>query len=339
MSAGAYHLDARRGLSGLDRRPQQMPEPGAHQVVVRVLAASLNRRDLMLMDGTYPVAAAPGVVPLSDGVGEVVAVGAGVTRAGVGDRVTATYFVRWVAGPQLTAHVVDQYGASRDGMLATFAVVEEDSVVHVPVHLTDLEAATLTCAGLVAWVALTTPVPATRGDTVLIVGSGAVAIFALQHANALGARVVCITSSPTKAARLRELGADEVVDRRAVPEWDGVVNELTAGVGAQHVVDAVGLATLGRSVAAGAYNATVTLVGAMSPPPGLVIGNPFGTSYLSIRRIAVGSRSDFEAMNAAIARHRSRPVIDRVFAFDQAREAYDHLRTGDPFGKVVIRVA
>ncbi|WP_406271247.1 NAD(P)-dependent alcohol dehydrogenase [Nocardia sp. NBC_00881] len=335
MTAAAYHLDPSRGVAGLTVAPQPTPEPGSHQVVVRVLAASLNRRDLMLLDGAYPLSATPGIVPLSDGVGEVVAVGDKVTRASVGDRVTATYFVRWIDGPQRQSHVLEQYGATYHGMLATYAVLEEDSVVHVPRHLTDAEAATLTCAGVVAWAALTAPLPVLPGEAVLIVGSGGVALFGVQHAKMLGAEVISITSTADKAARLRDLGADEVIVRSRTPDWERAVLDRTGGDGVEHVLDAVGLPTLARSVRSGAYNARITMVGAM-PAEDAPTGNPFGASYLSIRRIAVGSRVDFEAMNRSITEHKTRPVLDSVFSFDQAEAAYHYFRTGDPFGKVVV---
>jgi len=331
----AYHLETRRGVDGLRRRPQPLPEPGPNQVVVRVRAASLNRRDLMLMDGTYPLAATPGVIPLSDGVGEVVAVGRAVTRVALGDRVSSTYFLHWIGGPQRLAHVREQFGANHDGWLAGHVVLGEESTVRVPDHLSDPEAASLTCAGVVAWAALTRPVPVAPGETVLTVGTGAVALFAVQFAKLHGARVISVTSSPEKAERLRELGADEAVDRTGTPDWEEAVLKLTGGDGADHIVDAVGMLTLPKSVASGAYNARITLVGAFpAPPPS---ENLFAGRYLSIRRIAVGSRVDFEAMNRALAVHRTRPVIDRVFGFDEAAEAYRYLRDGNPFGKVVVR--
>lgn len=335
----AFHLDPARGADGLTVGAQAVPEPGPGQLVVRVRAASLNRRDLMLMDGTYPLPATPGIIPLSDGVGEVIALGDNVTRAALGDRVTASYFVRWIDGPQRLAHVVEQYGANHDGMLATYAVLEQDSVVHVPAHLTDAEAATLTCAGVVAWAALTTPEPVRPGATVLIVGTGSVALFALLFARVLGARTIVVTSGPAKAERLRALGADEVVVRAEHPDWEREVLRLTGGDGADYIVDAVGMPTLARSVRSGAYNALITVIGAMAggpPPEG--DGNPFGGSYLAIRRIAVGSRAQFEAMNATIAEHGIRPVVDRVFALDRAVDAYRYFRESDPFGKVVVTV-
>jgi NADPH:quinone reductase-like Zn-dependent oxidoreductase len=335
MSAAfAYRLDPSRGLDGLGVRAQPRPTPGPGQVLVRVRAASLNRRDLMLMDGTYPLPATPGVVPLSDGVGDVVAVGPGVVRAAVGDRVTGTYFRRWVAGPQRPADVREQYGANHDGWLAGYVVLAEESVVHVPDHLSDAEAACLTCAGVVAWAALTKPVPPGPGETVLTVGSGAAALFAVQFAHVHGARVLSVTSSPDRAKRLRAFGADEVLDRSEIPDWEAAVRDLTDGDGVEHVVDAVGLSTLPKSAAAAAYNARITLLGAF--PAATPVTDPFAGNYVSIRRIAVGSRTDFESMNRALTAHRLRPAVDGEFPFESAPEAYRHFRDGRPFGKVVI---
>ena len=186
MKALAYRADP---LHGLGVTEQRRPEPGPHQVVIRVRSVSVNRRDLMLLDGTYPLPLTPGTVPLCDGVGEVIAVGASVTRAALGDRITASYFVRWVDGPQTLTLSAEQYGANRDGFLATYALVEEDSIGHVPTYLSDSEAATLTCAGLVAWSALTSTSVVVQDERVLTVGSGAVALFALQFAKLLGAEV------------------------------------------------------------------------------------------------------------------------------------------------------
>ncbi|WP_244976061.1 zinc-dependent alcohol dehydrogenase family protein [Nocardia huaxiensis] len=339
MNALAYQVEPLRGMAGLTTRVQPVPEPGPHQVVVRVRAASLNRRDLMLLAGAYPLPLRPGVVPLVDGVGEVIATGAAVTRAALGDRVSGTYFVRWVDGRQTQALSAEQYGANFDGWLADYIVLEEDSVVHVPAYLTDEEAASLTAAGLVAWSGVTKPVPVAPGETVLTVGTGTVALFAVQHAKMLGARVISITSSADKAERLRKIGADEVIDRKEIPDWEHAVLDLTGGDGVEHVVDAVGLPTLPKSLASAGYNAQVTLIGAFPAPDGHQLPDPLGFGYRALRRPAVGSRADYEAMNQALAEHQVRPVIDRVFPFDQAVDAFRHFEEGDPFGKVVITIS
>lgn len=336
MNTIAYHLDPLHGLDGLTVRAQEMPEPGPNQVVIKVRAASLNRRDLMLMDGSYPLPATPDIIPLSDGVGEVIAIGDNVTRAALGDRVSAAYFVHFINGPQRLAHVIEQYGANFNGLLATYALVEEDSVVHVPEYLTDVEAATLTCAGVVAWAALTAPVSVAPGETVLTVGTGSVALFAVQHAKLLGARVISITSGPATAERLRKLGADETVDRTRTPDWDEKVRELTDGIGVEHVVEAVGLPTLSKSVRCAGFNAMITMIGAWQLPKGQPLEDSFVGPYLAIRRIAVGSRDQYEAMNRVMTEHRMRPVIDRTFPLDQAVAAYRYFRDDNPFGKVVV---
>jgi NADPH:quinone reductase-like Zn-dependent oxidoreductase len=267
----------------------------------------------------------------------VTAVGAGLTRVTVGDRVTSTYYLHWTDGPQRLAHVREQYGANHDGWLAQYIVLEADSAVRVPDHLTDPEAASLTCGGVVAWAALTKPVPVRPEETVLIVGTGSVALFAVQFARMHGARVICITSSAGKAKRLGELGAGEVIDRNQTPAWEHAVMELTGGDGVEHVVDAVGRQTMQKSVACGAFNAQITVVGAF--PATEPVSDPFGGRYLAIRRIAVGSRADFEAMNRAIVAHRMRPVIDRVLPFEEAAQAYRYFRDGNPFGKVLVEAA
>ncbi|BAW04657.1 alcohol dehydrogenase [Nocardia seriolae] len=333
-----YQLEPLRGRDGLSTRVQRAPVPGSHQVLVRVRAASLNRRDIMLMEGTYPIPARPGVAPLVDGVGEVIALGSGVTRAALGDRVMGTYFVSWVDGKQNQELGSRQYGATHDGWLATYVLLEEESVVQVPAHLADAEAAALTCAGLVAWAALTKPVPVGPEDTVLTVGTGPVGLFAVQHAKMLGARVISITSSPEKGERLRKLGSGEVVDRKQTPDWEHAVLDLTGGLGVDRVVEAVGKLTLPKSLAATAYNGEVVLIGAFPAAPGQQHPDQLGGKYVGLRRIAVGSRADLESMNAAIAEHGMRPVIDRVYPFERAVEAYRYFTEGDPFGKVVIAV-
>ncbi|MFF0428537.1 NAD(P)-dependent alcohol dehydrogenase [Streptomyces sp. NPDC004520] len=331
----SYHLShSGAGLSGLTVREHDVPTPGPGQALVAVRATSLSFRELMVLDGTYVLPVKPDVVPVSDGAGEVVGVGPGVDAVRVGDRVAATLFPSWQDGPFAVEHLA-QRGGSLDGMLTEFALVDADSLVTVPAHLTYAEAATLPCVAVTAWNALTGDGAGVRpGDTVVVQGSGGVSLFALQFAATLGARVIATTGGPAKAARLRELGADAVVDYRATPDWAGEVRALTGGRGADRVVDVAGL--LHESVRAVALAGTIACVGftGRTAPP--LDPQALFASGATVRSVAVGSRAQFTAMNAFIEKHGLRPVVDRVFPFDEAVDAYRHYAGGTSFGKVVV---
>ena len=309
------------------------PRPGPGQALVRVRARSLNFRDIRILEGVYPVPARVGVVALSDGAGEVVEVGSGVTQLAVGDRVMGTYFPRWLDGRFALGLAGEQFGCTRDGMLAPLIAVEESSLVRMPAHLSFEEAATLPCAALTAWCALVGPRPILPGETVLTLGSGGVALFALQFAKLFGARVIALTSSEDKVARLVQLGADAVVNRSSTPEWSLAVRELADGRGVDHVVETGGVATLTRSIASTAEEGVINVVAALDAGTldVLALRNP-----VTIRRTYVGSRASFERMNRAIGVNALRPVIDRAFAFAEAKEAFEHLQTRTHFGKIVI---
>ncbi|NUP51220.1 MAG: NAD(P)-dependent alcohol dehydrogenase [Catenulispora sp.] len=313
------------------------PAPGRTQLLVRTRAAALNRRDLFITSGRYPLPARPGVVPLSDGAGEVVAVGADVARFAVGDRVTASYWPRWISGP-LRPEVVDQLGCTVDGWLAEYVLLEETAAVAVPEHLTWAEAAALPCAGLTAWNALTRPGTLVPGATVLTLGTGDVSLFAVQLAKQMGCRVIATTSSAAKAERLRALGADDVVDYLAHPEWSGEVRRLTGGAGADLVVETRGPATFGQSLRAAATYAQICLLWVVSEPPEVltVTESDLRGSLATIRREFVGNRTELEALCRAVAVSELRPVVDRTFGFDDAVRAYGSYRDQDSFGKVVI---
>lgn len=331
----SYSLKRFGGVDGIALVERRVPEPGPRDVLVRIRAASLNYRDLMVLDGTYPVPAKTGTIPLSDGAGEIVAVGSEVTRFGVGDRVAASYFTRWTGG-RLTADIArHQLGSSHDGMLTTLRALDEDCVVKVPDHLSFEEAATLPCAALTAWSAVSGGRPVLPGECVLVVGGGGVATFAIQYARLFGTRVIAVTSRSEKAALLRKLGAHDVVVSLNQPDWDRSVVGLTAGKGVDHVVEAVGPPTLACSIRACGADAEIALagvfVGSDDFDPAALMGR-----LVTIRRIAVGSRSAFEAMNRAIALHELRPVIDQVFPFTEARSAYRHFAAMRHTGKVVI---
>ncbi|KUJ69620.1 NADPH:quinone oxidoreductase [Streptomyces albus subsp. albus] len=332
----SYHLDSGAGLDGLSVREHDTPTPGPGQVLVAVRATSLSFRELMVLRGDYVLPVKPDVIPISDGAGEVVAVGPGVTTARVGDRVAATLFPSWQDGPFGIDHL-PQLGGSLDGMLTEFALVDEHGLVPIPDHLSYEEAATLPCAAVTAWNALTGDGAGLRpGQTLVVQGSGGVSLFALQFGKALGARVIATTSGPRKAARLLELGADDVIDYRATPDWPDKVRELTGGRGADRVVDVAGL--LQQSLTAVAIAGHVACVGFASDTAPPVDSRVLFASGATVRALAVGSRTQFLEMNQAIEAHRLRPVIDRVFPFDDAADAYRHYASGKAFGKIVITV-
>lgn len=314
---------------------------GHGQVLVRMHAAALNFRDVMIMRGDYAVTAAPGTVPLSDGAGEIAAIGDGVRHLTVGDRVTSTYFPRWIDGTLTPEFAGDQFGASRDGVLAEYLICGEESLVKVPDHLTMAEAATLPCSALTAWSALTGHRPALPGETVLTLGTGGVSLFAVQLAQLFGARVIAATSSEAKAERLRALGADTVINYQVHPEWEKAVFDATAGRGVDRVIETVGPQTLERSIRSTAFGGEIAHIGGggFSEAP----GPPFDPRVLhgrslTLRRITVGSRRAFEQLNRAITMHRLRPVVDRVFPFSDAADAYQQIQDRSHIGKVVITI-
>ena len=224
----AYHIDRFGSIGGIVRRSAEDPRPGPKEVLMRVRASSLNYRDLMVLKGGGRGPTRLGVIPLSDGAGDVEAVGEGVTRVKVGDRIAGCFHARWYGGPIKPEYLTDRLGANLDGMLAEYAVLNEEALVHVPSHLTFEEAATLPCAAVTAWVALTGHRRITAGDAVLTLGSGGVSVFALQFARILGARVIATTSTAEKAERLKTLGASEVINYTETPEWDEKARQLTS---------------------------------------------------------------------------------------------------------------
>ncbi|GAB2872482.1 NAD(P)-dependent alcohol dehydrogenase [Actinoallomurus bryophytorum] len=338
-----YRLDKPGRIDGIMPHEAAEPEPGPTGIVVRVRAVSLNRRDALILHQRYPLPLTPGVIPVSDGAGEVVAVGEKVTRFAVGDRVVGGYWPRWHDG-RLRPDLADQLGCTLDGMLTEYALLDQEWAVAVPDHLTWEEAATLPCAALTAWNSLVGGEPLRPGQTVLTLGTGAVSLFALQFARAMGCRVVSTTSSAAKAARLGELGAHHVIDYTETPQWWRAVREVTGGQGADLVVETNGPATIEQSIRSAAFYAQVVLLTVSDTigdrGSGIEIpADAYQSSLATIRRIFVGNRTDHEAMNRAVSAHHLRPVIDRVFDFAEAREAYACYIGEDTFGKVIIRIA
>jgi NADPH:quinone reductase-like Zn-dependent oxidoreductase len=333
----AYRIDRFGSIDGIVLRSSEDPQPGTKEILLRVRASSLNYRDLMVLKGGGRGPTKLGVIPLSDGAGEVAAIGAGVTRVKIGDRVAGCFHPRWFGGPITPDYLTDRVGANLDGMLAEYAVLSEEALVRVPTHLSFEEAATLPCAAVTAWVALTGQRRVTAGDTVLTQGSGGVSVFALQFARLLGARVIATTSTPQKAERLKALGASEVINYTETPNWDDKARELTDGRGVDCVVEIGGPGTIAMSLKALAVGGHVSLIGASLSLSGTGLDPLLLTGRgITLGSISVGSRADFEAMNRAITMHRLGPVIDRTFPFAEAKTAYRHFEGRSHFGKVVI---
>jgi len=326
-----YRLEPGATRHTLAIHEMQRPDPGPGEVLVRVRAVSLNHRDLYVIErpGTL------GQVPVSDGAGEVIAVGSGVTRFSVGDRVAGTFFADWIGGARTHEAMATARGGGVDGMLAELVVSHENGLVAVPDYLSFEEAATLPCAAVTAWRALFTDGELQAGETVLLEGTGGVSIFGLQLAAAAGARPIITSSSDAKLERARALGAVGTVNYRANPDWQLAVRALTGGKGVDHVLDVVGGETLNRAIETLAYDGHIAVIGGLSgqqtalPLQSLPDGG-------SITSIFVGSRDDFEAMNAFMTEHEIRPIIDRVFPFDQAAAAYEYMESGAHLGKIVI---
>jgi NADPH:quinone reductase-like Zn-dependent oxidoreductase len=332
-----YCIDQEYGIDALQLRERDMPQPGAGQVLVRLRAAALNYRDLLVVGGSYARNLPLPLIPLSDGAGEVVQIGPGVTHWQPGDRVAGTFFQEWEAGEISEAVTKSALGGAIDGVLAEYALFGERGLVALPPQLSFSEGATLPCAGLTAWHCLMSGGLAC-GSTVLTLGSGGVSIFALQFARAAGARVIATTGSAGKVARLQELGASDVINYRTEPAWEKRVLELTNGRGVDIVVEVGGAGTLAQSMKATRLGGQISLIGVLAGQQGEVNPLPAVMRNQRIQGIYVGSRQLFLAMNRAIELHAIRPVIDRVFPFSEARAACHYLQSGAHFGKVVIEI-
>jgi NADPH:quinone reductase-like Zn-dependent oxidoreductase len=325
-------------VESLKRVARPEPQAGPREVVIRVRATSLNYRDHLVMTGAYfgkPMDR--DLVPLSDGAGEVASVGAEVKRFKVGDRVAGTFFQTWVDGPLGWSRPA--LGGTQDGMLAEFVALHEDGVVAAPPGLSFEEAAALPCAGVTAWHALMDSGARVKaGDTVLCLGTGGVSMFAVQFAKLAGARVIITSSSDEKIARARTLGAAEGINYKQNPDWEKAVRALTGGRGVDHIVEVGGVGTLARSFKALAFGGEIALIGVLAGSKG--DANPVSLMMKggSLHGIYVGSTAMFEEMNRAISLNGIKPLVDKVFAFEQAGDAYRCMASGEFMGKIVITV-
>jgi NADPH:quinone reductase-like Zn-dependent oxidoreductase len=313
------------------------PQPGCGQVLIQIKATSLNYRDLIVLQGQYS-GQKSAVIPMSDGAGEVVAIGEGVTRVQVGDRVAGTFFQNWISGSIHRAVMSSDLGGGIDGMLAEYVVLDQEGVVKLPDHLSYTEGATLPCAAVTAWHALMVKGNLQPGETVLVLGTGGVSVFATQFAKLRGAKVIATSSSDRKLERMRQLGADETINYQTTPDWEKQVYALTDRTGVDHVVEVGGAGTLGRSLQAVSYGGQVHLIGVLSGFGGEISPMPILLKSVTVNGIYVGSREMFEVMNQAISQAQLKPISDRVFPFTAAAQAYDYLQSGSHFGKVTIEM-
>jgi NADPH:quinone reductase-like Zn-dependent oxidoreductase len=332
----AYQIQDAFGLEHLQLVNLPTPKPGPGQVRVQLQAVSLNYRDLMMVKGQYNPRQPLPLVPCSDGAGVVKALGKGVTRFDVGDRVMTCFHQGWTGG-EITPEVHGlTLGGPLDGTLVETLVVAEEGLVATPDFLTDVEAATLPCAGVTAYSALFTQGRVRPGDTVLVLGTGGVSCFALELARAAGCRVIVTSSSAMKLAMARELGATETVNYREFPEWHEEVRKLTGGRGVDLVVEVGGAGTLERSMKSVRTGGTIAVIGVLSGTRSEVDVIPVLMQRLRLEGVLVGSRDDFEALCRCLEGTRVHPVIDRVFSFKEAPAAFRYLEAAGHVGKVVI---
>jgi NADPH:quinone reductase-like Zn-dependent oxidoreductase len=334
----AWQIQQTIGPKGLKLADEDSREPRAGEVLVRMRAASLNYRDLGATRHERP-----GNLPLpfticSDGAGEVIAVGEGVKLWKPGDRVMPTFFEDWPAGGISHGVMKTARGGAVPGVLAQEAIIKEGGLVRIPEGWSFEEAATLPCAALTAWNALVGHGKVKSGDTVLTLGTGGVSIFALQFAKMHGARVIITSSSDEKLAYARQLGADDTINYKAKPDWEREVFALTAKRGADHVIELGGAGTLQKSLDAVRYGGRISLIGVLTGFEGMVNPWPVIARSVTIQGIYVGSRGLFEDMTRALVQNTIKPVIDRIYEFEQAAEAFEHMASASHFGKIVIRI-
>jgi NADPH:quinone reductase-like Zn-dependent oxidoreductase len=324
------------GLDNLRMVERPDPSPGPGQVEIEMRSVSLNYRDLMTVRGHYNPRQPLPLIPCSDGVGEVTAVGDGVEGLNTGDRVATIFNQTWLAGEPAADKLRGTLGGPLDGTLAERMVLDANGVVRVPEYLTDHEAASLPCAAVTAWSALVEQGTVGAGDVVLVQGTGGVSIFALQIARVLGARVIVTSSSEEKLERARALGAWQTVNYADDPEWGKTARRMTDGRGVDHVVEVGGAGTLEQSLRACRVGGTVSVIGVLSGVATELNIIPILMQQVRLQGILVGSREGFERMNRAFSAHEVRPVVDRVFAFDEAPDAFRHMASGEHFGKIAV---
>ncbi len=334
----AWEIVSDGGVDALTLNDRPMPEPGPGQVLIRVSASSVNYRDLSTIEDPVSRKLAYPTIPNSDAAGEVVAVGDGVDDIAIGDRVMSCFFQDWEAGPISSTAMASALGGAKSGVLAEYVVLDAHGVVAVPAHLSWAEAATLPCAALTAWHALTQPRPIRPGETALLLGTGGVSVFAQQFCGLMGARTIVTSSSDSKLERIGALGAWNTINYRKTADWDARIVELTDGAGVDRVIEVGGPGTLQKSIGSVRVGGIIALIGILTGVEGAVSPTDIMRKSITVQGIYVGSRQMFIDMNKAISTNGMKPVIDEEFAFSDARAAYHRMRSAQHFGKLVISV-
>lgn len=325
------------GIDNLVVVEREAPRPNSNEVLVKMSGASLNYRDYMTVNGTYNPKMRRPMVPLSDGAGVVDEVGPGVTRFKKGDRVAACFMQKWIDGPPSREKANSALGGAIDGVLRECATFPEEGLVHTPAFLTDEEAATLPCAAVTAWHALFEHTSLVPGETVLIQGTGGVAVFALQLANAAGLRTIVTSSSDEKLARVTKMGATETINYKTIPDWDAAARKLTNGEGVHYVIELGGSDTMPRSLRAVRAGGAIAVIGVLSGVEPSISPVALLMNGIRLQGIYVGSRAMFERLNRAIEFHQIKPVIDKVFPWTDIKEALRYMGSQQHFGKICLK--
>jgi len=326
------------GLNNLKPADRPTPEPQPDEVLIRLRAASLNFRDLLVVQGKYNPRMKLPRVPLSDGAGEIVSVGTEVTGWKPGDRVVVPFFPAWLDDELTAAGASSALGGDVDGMLREFVTVRANALLPIPDHLSFEQTAALPCAAVTAWNGLFVSGNLQRGQTLLLQGTGGVSLFGLQFGKIAGANIIIISSNDAKLDRARAMGANHIINYRTTPDWEKEVLKITHGRGVDLTLEVGGTGTLSKTLKATGYTGHVSLIGVLSGISGEVQLGHVLHKAITVRGIYVGSRAMFESMNRTITEHKIEPVIDQVFSFDQSPEAFRHLESGQHFGKIVIRI-
>lgn len=331
----AYEIRESFGIDHLTLADSPQPSPGRGQALIKIRSVSLNYRDLLMVKGLYNPRIPLPFVPFSDGAGDVIAVGEGVSGVKVGDRVAGIFMQDWIDGEFTEAKAKSALGGGKQGMLAEYVVLNEHGLVQIPGHLSYEEASTLPCAAITAWHAVIEN-GVKPGQSILLLGTGGVSIFSLQFAVMAGAEAIITSGSDEKIVKALKLGAVHGINYKTVPEWDSKVRELTGGAGVDTVVEVGGAGTLPKSLKAVRMGGKIILIGVLSGASGEINPRSITMKKIRLQGILVGSREMFESMNRAVSLHRLHPVIDRVFPFGEACDALRYMESSAHFGKICI---